>query len=248
VSMEGAINFSVPLYIQIVQGRSSMATSIAMMPFMLTVFFTAILIVRLYNRFSPRTIARFAFILVAIGTAWLAFVVRNDWSTAPVIAGLITVGLGQGALVTLLFNVLVTAAPKELAGDVGSLRGVTQNLAAAVGTAVVGALLVGLLSTMILSSAAENPVITAELKDQVNLTNLNFLSDGQLKERLADTAATPEQMEEALAINAAARTRALKTGFLVLSGLALLAIFPCSWLPDYRPGDISSPSSKKGSR
>jgi MFS family permease len=248
VAMEGAINFSVPLYIQIVQGRSSMATSIAMMPFMLTVFFTAILIVRLYNRFSPRTIARVAFILVAIGTAWLAFVVRNDWSTAPVIAGLITVGLGQGALVTLLFNVLVTAAPKELAGDVGSLRGVTQNLAAAVGTAVVGALLVGLLSTMILSSAAENPVITAELKDQVNLTNLNFLSDGQLKERLADTAATPEQMEEALAINAAARTRALKTGFLVLSGLALLAIFPCSWLPDYRPGDISSPSSKKGSR
>jgi len=37
VGMEGAINFSVPLYIQIIQGRSSMATSIAMMPFMLTV-------------------------------------------------------------------------------------------------------------------------------------------------------------------------------------------------------------------
>lgn len=249
VSMEGAINFSVPLYIQIVQGRSSMATSIAMMPFMLTVFFTAILIVRLYNRFSPRTIARLAFILVAIGTAWLAFVVRNDWSTAPVIAGLITVGLGQGALVTLLFNVLVTAAPKELAGDVGSLRGVTQNLAAAVGTAVVGALLVGLLSTMILSGAAENPVITAELKDEVNLTNLNFLSDAQLKERLSETSATPEQFEEALAINAAARTRALKTGFLLLSGLALLAIFPCSWLPDYRPGDINRDrSSNKGKR
>jgi MFS family permease len=248
VAMEGAINFSVPLYIQIVQGRSSMATSIAMMPFMLTVFFTAILIVRLYNLFSPRTIARLAFTLVAIGTAWLAFVVRNDWSTAPVIAGLITVGLGQGALVTLLFNVLVTAAPKELAGDVGSLRGVTQNLAAAVGTAVVGALLVGLLSTMILSSAAENPVITAELKDEVNLTNLNFLSDVQLKERLSETTATPEQLEEALSINAAARTRALKTGFLVLSGLALLAIFPCSWLPDYRPGDLSSGQSSKVKR
>lgn len=240
VAMEGAINFSVPLYIQIVQGRSSMATSIAMMPFMLTVFFTAILIVRLYNLVSPRTIARCAFVLVAIGTAWLAFVVRNDWSTVPVIAGLVTVGLGQGALVTLLFNVLVTAAPKELAGDVGSLRGVTQNLAAAVGTAVVGALLVGLLSSMILTSAGENPVITAELKDEVNLTNLNFLSDEQLKDRLANTSATPEQLEQALAINADARTRALKTGFLLLSGLALLAILPCSWLPDYRPGDVKA--------
>jgi MFS family permease len=246
VGMEGAINFSVPLYIQIVQGNSAFQTSIAMMPFMLTVFFTAILIVRLYNRFPPRTIARGAFVLVAVGTAWLAFVVRNDWSTAPVIAGLITVGLGQGALVTLLFNVLVTAAPKELSGDVGSLRGVTQNLAAAVGTAVVGALLVGLLSAMIIGNVAENPVISAELKDEVNLTNLNFLSNNQLKERLGSTSATPEQLTEALRINAEARIHALKIGFLVLSALALLAIFPCSWLPDYKPGEIPSGQPPSG--
>src|SRR5262249_19897127 len=160
VGLEGAINFSVPLYIQIVQGNSAFQTSIAMMPFMLTVFFTAILIVRLYDRFTPRTIARGAFVLVAVGTAWLAFVIRNDWSTAPVIAGLFTAGLGRGALVTLLFNVLATAAPKELAGDVGSLRGVTQNLAAAVGTAVVGALLVGLLSALIISNVTTNPAIS----------------------------------------------------------------------------------------
>lgn len=154
------------------------------------------------------------------------------------IIGLITVGLGQGGLVTLLFNVLVTSAPKEYAGDVGSMRGVTQNLAAAVGTALVGATLVGLLSSMIISGAYDNPVITAELRDQVNLTNLNFLSDVQLKDRLANTTATPEELAEALRINSDARTRALKIGFVILSGLAVLAIFPCSWLPDYRPGDL----------
>lgn len=238
VGMEAAINFSVPLYIQIVQARSGMATSIAMMPFMLTVFFTAILIVRLYDRFTPRRIAQCSFFLVTVGMLWLAFVIHNDWSVGPVIAGLVTVGLGQGALVTLLFNVLVTSAPTNLAADVGSLRGVTQNLAAAVGTATVGALLVALLSSMILAAGADNPVITAELKDEVNLTNLNFMSDVQLKERLADTSATPEQLQEALRINADARTRALKVGFLVLSGLAMLAIFPCSWLPNYKPGEI----------
>src|SRR5262249_11826858 len=153
-------------------------------------------------------IATGSFLLVAVGTAWLAFVVRSDWSVPAVIAGLITVGLGQGALVTLLFNVLVTASPKELAGDVGSLRGVTQNLAAAVGTAVVGAQLVGLLGTMIIGHLNQNSVITAELKDEVNLTNLNFLRDAQIKERLASTSATPEQLDEALRINADARIRA----------------------------------------
>ena len=239
VSMEGAINFTVPLYIQFVQGSSSIVTSVAMMPFMLTVFFTAILIVRIYDRFSPRTIASVAFVFVSVGTAWLAFVVRNDWSALPVIAGLVTVGLGQGALVTLLFNVLVTSAPKTMAGDVGSLRGVTQNLAAAVGTATAGALLVGLLTSLVIAGAAENRVITAELKDEVNISNMNFFSDLQLKERLAGTSATADELAEALAINAAARTQAIKIGFLILSGLALLAIFPCRWLPDYRPGDLA---------
>lgn len=238
VGMEGAINFSVPLYIQIVQGSSAFQTSLAMMPFMLTVFFTAILIVRLYDRFSPRAIARGAFVLVACGTAWLAFVVRNEWNAVPVIAGLITVGLGQGALVTLLFNVLVTSSGKELAGDVGSLRGVTQNLAAAVGTSLVGAMLVGLLTAIILGQLTDNPVITAELKDEVNLTNLNFLSDIQLRDRLKATTATEEQFTEALRINAEARTRALKIGFMVLSCLSLLALVPCGWLPSYRRGEL----------
>jgi MFS family permease len=163
--IEGAVNFAAPLYVQIVQGRTSLETAVAMMPLMLSVVFTAILIVRLYDRVAPRQIARFAFLLVTVGTAWLAFVVRYDWTVLPVVAGLITVGLGQGALVTLLFNVLVTSSPKELAGDVGSLRGVTQNLAAAVGTAAVGALLVGILSSIVLGNLAENPVITAELNN-----------------------------------------------------------------------------------
>jgi hypothetical protein len=188
---------------------------------------------------------RAAYVLVTAGTLWLAFVARNDWSVFPVILGLVTVGLGQGALVTLLFNVLVTASPKELAGDVGSLRGTTQNLAAAMGTAVIGALLVALLSAMIMRSLIDNPVIPpefkrAELAQRFDLDNINFISNDQLKERLQPSTATPEQVDEAVRINTESRLRALKIGFLVLSGLALLAIFPCSWLPDYRPGEIPS--------
>jgi MFS family permease len=246
VGLEGAINFSVPLYIQIIQGRSSAATSVAMMPFMLTVFFTAILIVRLYDKFSPRKIARYAFLLVIIGTLWLSFVVRNDWSVPPVILGLFIVGLGQGALVTLLFNVLVTASPKELAGDVGSLRGVTQNMAAAVGTAVMGALVVGVLSAGVLAQVKDNPLITAEMKAEVDLNSINFLNNDRLKERFENSKAAPEQITEALRINSETRLRALKTGFIVLAGMSVLALVPCGWLPDYKPGEIpAEPRAKK---
>ena len=113
VALEAMLNFSVPLYIQIVQGRSPLATAIAMMPFNLTVFFTAMLIVRFYTRLTPRQIGQYGFVLCTVALLWLAFVVRNDWSAGPVLIGLVLFGIGQGSLVTLLFNVLVTSSPKE---------------------------------------------------------------------------------------------------------------------------------------
>jgi MFS family permease len=238
VALEAALNFTVPLYIQIVQGRSPLATAVAMMPFNLTVFFTAMLIVRLYDRLTPRQIGRYGFVLCTVALVWLAFVVRNDWSEVPVLFGLVLFGIGQGALVTLLFNVLVTASPKQLAGDVGSLRGTTQNLASAVGTAVAGALLVGLLSTTVLRTIAENPLLPPEIQSQVNLDNITFVSNDRLRTVLEGTTASPDQVAEAVRVNTEARLRALKIGLLIMAGLALVTIIPAGRLPNYIPGVI----------
>ena len=240
VALEAMLNFSVPLYIQIVQGRSPLATTIAMMPFNLTVFFTAMLIVKLYDRLTPRQIGRYGFTLCTAALVWLAFVVRNDWSEVPVLLGLILFGIGQGSLVTLVFNVLVTASPKELAGDVGSLRGTTQNLAAAVGTAVAGALLVGLLSAVILAAIAQNPLLPREIQAQVDLDSINFVSNEQLRSVMERTTATPAQVAEAVRVNTESRLRALKIGLLLMAGLALLTIIPAGRLPDYLPGEVPS--------
>ena len=57
--------------------------------------------------------------------------------------------------------------------------------------------------------------------------------------------AAPEQIAEAVRINSETRLRALKTGFIVLAGLSLLALVPCGWLPDYRPGQIPAESKSK---
>ncbi len=249
VALEAALNFAVPLYIQIVQGRTPLATAIAMLPFNLSVFFSALLIIRLYDKLPPRQIGRLGFALCTVALLWLAFVVRNDWSSFAVLVGLVVFGIGQGSLVTLLFNVLVTASPKELAGDVGSLRGTTNNLAAAVGTAVAGALLVGLLSANIMSSLAENPYLPASIQSQVDLDNITFVSNDRLRSVMERTTATPEQVAEAMRVNTGARLRALKIGFVIMAGLALLSIIPAGRLPQYRPGELpSAPAPQDATR
>lgn len=234
-----AINFLIPLYIQIVQGYSSLETAVAVIPYSLAIFAATALVVRLFDRWSARQIGRIGFIVVAIGLAMLAVTIWNDWETPMVILSLVVIGLGEGALLTLVFNVLVSASPKELAGDVGALRGTTNNLATGLGTAFASILSVTLLSLIVINSLVNNPVVPqAVIEEQVDLDNIDFVSNDQLDEALEETDLTPVQEAEVIAINVAARLQALKISFLVLSCIALLAIVPAGGLPNYLPKEI----------
>jgi MFS family permease len=213
-----------------------MQTAIAVVPYTLAIAASAIFIVRLYDRLTPRRIAMVAFALVAGGLTLLSFVVSNNWGTPMVIIGLLLVGLGEGSLLTLLFNVMVTSAPKSLAGDVGALRGVANNLSTALGTAFAGVVAVALLSMLVLSAVGQS-TLPGSLRRQVNLDNVNFISNDQLDDVMAQTTATPEQVAEAVRINEMARLGALRASFLILGAISLLAIFPALGLPNYVPGD-----------
>ena len=234
-----AVNFLIPLYIQIVQGGTSLQTSVSVIPYSMAIFFGTAMIVRAFDRLSSRWIGRIGFIVVAIGLVLLAFTIRNDWGTPLVILSLIIVGLGEGALLTLVFNVLVSASPKELAGDVGALRGTTNNLATGLGTAFASVLAVSLLSVIVLNSLAKTPVITQEvIEETIDLDNIDFVSNEQMDEVLEETDLTPVQEATLVAINIEARLRALKISFLVLACVAVLAILPAGGLPDYIAKEI----------
>ena len=192
------------------------------------------LVVRLYDRMSPTLIGRWGFLLASFGVALLATVIRNDWNDIMVVIGMAVTGLAEGALMTLMFNVLVSASPKTLAGDVGSLRGAANNLAGAVGTALAGALVVGLLSTTVHRNLAHNTRLPSALTAQVNLNAVPFVSNDQLQRVLSrTTTATPQQVEEAVRVNTEARLVSLKVTFFTLAAVALLGFFPAGALPGY---------------
>jgi len=229
-----AVNFLIPLYIQIVQDRSTLDTAVAVIPYTLSIAGSAIFVVRAYDHLTPRQIAISSFVLFAVALILLAFTIQNDWGTPVVIVGLIMAGLGEGALLTLMFNVLVAASPRELAGDVGALRGVANNLSTALGTAFASVVAVSLLGLIVTTSLSRS-AIPDSLRTEANLDNVNFVTNAHLKDVLGQTMATSEQVNEAVAIYQEARLRALRASFLILAGMALLAIFPASRLPKSIP-------------
>ena len=234
-----AINFLIPLYIQIVQGNTSLETAVAVIPYSLAIFIGAAMVVRLFDRLSPRQIGRYGFIIVAVGLVMLAYTIRNDWGTPLVILSLIVIGLGEGALLTLVFNVLVSASPKHLAGDVGALRGTTNNLATGLGTAFASVLSVTLLSLIMVNSLVKSPVIEPDMiQEYVDLDNIDFISNEQMDDALAETDLTPQQETAFVEINVVARLQALKISFLILASIALLAVIPAGGLPNYVPKEV----------
>jgi MFS family permease len=239
-----AVNFLIPLYIQIVQGRTTLFTAVAVIPYTLAIAAAAILIVRLYDRLTPRQIGSIGFGVVALGLTLLAFSIQNEWGTPLVILSLIILGIGEGALITLVFNVLVSASPKELAGDVGALRGVANNLSTALGTAFASVVAVGVLSLIITTSVTSNLAFDFEIRQQLALDSVDFVSNDQLLVFLSGTDANQLQVEQAVIINTAARLRALKISFLILAGIALLAIFPARGLPNYNPAEVPPDGSQ----
>src|SRR5262245_4120313 len=234
-----AVGFLIPLYVQIVQGRTPLFSAVAILPYSATIAAAGVLSVRLYDRFSPRLLGVASFILIAIGLVIVAFTVGHGWSTSAVILGLLLVGIGEGTLLTLLFNVLVSASPKRLAGDVGALRGVVNNVSNALGAACASVLAVGLLSVF-LASAFSQSALPPELKTHVLFDDVDFVTNDKLRSVLGATSATPEQVEEAVAINEDARLRALRGSFLIVAGISLLSIFPAATLPEYVPDELSA--------
>ncbi|RIK15136.1 MAG: MFS transporter, partial [Anaerolineae bacterium] len=106
---------------------------------------------------------------------------------------------------------------------------------------------VGLLS-MFVVSAVNQSSLPRSLQQQVNLDNIDFITNDQLDDVLSQTTATPEQVAQAVTINETARLRSLRASFLILAALALLAIFPAMGLPDYTTEEDPPPQTEKKPR
>ncbi|WP_157994421.1 MFS transporter [Peristeroidobacter agariperforans] len=225
-AVSSGVTFLIPLYIEIVQGRSSLVTAYALVPFTVASFIGALSVSRFGSPQSVRNITRHAFLAVGTGLLLLGAIVRNDWSDASVVLSLAAIGLGEGTLATLLFKNLASVAPTEISEDVEPLCSATSHLAAAVGAAIAGALVIGVLSLNVNQHLARDPAIGTELRAHLDLNRVAFISNDRLQQVLEQSLLTPEHIANAVQINTDARLFALKLSFFALAGLTFVGFLP----------------------
>ena len=96
-------------------------------------------------------------------------------------------GLGIGALASQLGAVTVSAVPDDQSAEVGGLQNTFTNFGASLGTALVGAVLIGSLTTGFIAGVSHNPAIPPQVtaKATVQLeSGVPFVSDTDLRTAL----------------------------------------------------------------
>jgi MFS family permease len=234
-----ATSFLLPLYMQVVQGFSGWKTSLSIVPYTLSIFVANTLVAKLYDKFSPARITRVAFLFVFAALTLIAFTISNSWGQASIVVGLVTLGLAQGCIVALVFNKLLMSVPKNLAGDVGAFRGLTHNISGSAGIAVATAIAVSTLGLFAVRDVASSTIFTEQLVQEVNLDNADFITNDQLEALLAETSASPAEIEAAVEVLTDARLDSLQLTLMLLAALALLALVPAGGMPDFRQPDLT---------
>ena len=124
--------------------------------------------------------------------------------------------------------VTVSAVPDKESPEVGGLQNTALNLGASLGTALVGSVLITILTTLVLQGVLTNPSIPESLKADAQTTfgaGVPFLSDTAVRTGLEAYGVSEATIQEVLQINADARLAALRGALFVVVLAAALALF-----------------------
>ena len=233
--IQAGVFFTIPLFLSVVLGLNALQTGLRLLPLSITLLASALLVPKLAPRASPRRVVRIGLFLMLSGIIVLVAGLSPGAGPEIVLIPMALIGLGIGALASQLGAVTVSAFPDSMSAEVGGLQNTFTNFGASLGTALVGAVLIGSLSSAFLGGVSTNAAIPAEVVSQASVTleaGIPFVSDAQLQEGLAKTSLPPETQSAIVDENAAARLVGLRTALAVVALLTVVAIFFARMLPN----------------
>jgi Major Facilitator Superfamily len=236
----------VPLFLSVALGLSAIETGIRITPLSVTMLLAAAGVPKLFPTTSPRRIVSIGFVAVLVGVVILLGAMDADASASIVTVPMLVIGLGLGALASQLGSVTVSAAPEELAPEVGGLQNTASQFGASLGTALAGSVLIAALTTSFLGVIAEDPDVPPEVVDQANVelaSGIPFISDADLESALQGAGVDERTTQAVLDDYAEARVDGLRTALALLALFGVIALFFTRRVPDEQPGSVVTRNS-----
>jgi MFS family permease len=135
-------SFVVSTYLQVVRHYNAIQTGVIFTAATVGILLSSLAAGRLVKRFQQRTLIITGFVIAIVGVFVLLSLVKGHlgaWYFAP---GLFLIGLGLGLMLTPSVNVVQSAFPEHLQGEISGVSRSVSNLGSCFGTAIAGTILV----------------------------------------------------------------------------------------------------------
>ncbi|WP_431994495.1 MFS transporter [Streptomyces griseoflavus] len=238
--------FTIPLYLQVVQGFDAFETGLRLLPVSATMLVTSLGAARLGRLAGPRRIVRLALVTVAASVVWLLATIDPVIDDAQFAGAMALLGVGMGLFASQLGNVVQSAAGEEERSEVGGLQYTAQNLGSALGTALIGSLLVGSLAQAFTSQVEDDARLSQEARQQVGVAlqaGVTFVPTGQVREAAVRAGLPPQEVDAVTDSYASAQLDGLKAAILATGGITLASFLVTPGLPGPAPGRGRSPDT-----
>jgi MFS family permease len=135
-------SFVVSAYLQVVRHYNAIQTGVIFTAATVGILLSSLAAGRLAKRYQQRTLILTGFVTTIAGVFVLLAMVKGHpsaWYFAP---GLFLIGLGLGVMLTPSVNVVQSAFPEQLQGEISGVSRSVSNLGSCFGTAIAGTILV----------------------------------------------------------------------------------------------------------
>ena len=161
------IFFTIPLYLQIVQGLDALETGVRMLPTSVGLFVTALIGSALAGRFAPRTLVRAGLLITLLATLLLLDTINPELDDSSFLVAMGVLGVGMGLVISQLGNVVQSSVGDDDRSEAGGIQNTAQQLGSSLGTAVLGAIVITGLITAFSNKVESDPRISSEVNEQV---------------------------------------------------------------------------------
>ncbi|CAL9398377.1 MFS transporter [Streptomyces sp. Tu 3180] len=240
--------FTIPLYLQVVQGFDAFETGLRLLPVSVTMLVTSLGAARLGRLAGPRRIVRLALVTVAAAVVWLLATVDPVIDDAQFAGAMALLGVGMGLFVSQLGNVVQSGVEEEERSEAGGLQYTAQNLGSALGTALIGSLLIGSLAHAFTTHVEDDARLSQEARQEVGVAleaGVAFVPTEQVRAAAARAGLPPSEVDAVADSYASAQLDGLKAAILATGGITLASLLVTPHLPG-RPAGARRPGAEAG--
>ena len=138
----GGVVFVIPVYLQGVLGANPLITGLALIPMSIGIFVMSFTAGKVAKRFQARYILATGFLAALVGSIYLSTIFNPQTTISDILPGVLFLGIGMGIVFPHTANVIFSVARSDQQPDASGVLNTGVNLGSALGTAVLGVILI----------------------------------------------------------------------------------------------------------